>query len=62
LKSEIDISDAIVMKFKQFWDHFKETPLKGGIPITHLWYPCIIQIHIFEPFVTASLNIYYFNP
>ncbi|KAK2393238.1 DNA replication licensing factor MCM2 [Trifolium repens] len=29
LKSEIDISDAIVMKFKQFWDHFKETPLKG---------------------------------
>ncbi|XP_045817731.1 probable DNA helicase MCM9 [Trifolium pratense] len=29
LKSEIDISDAIVMKFKQFWDHFKDTPLKG---------------------------------
>ncbi|KAE9591838.1 putative DNA helicase [Lupinus albus] len=29
LKSEIDISDDIVVKFKQFWDHFKDAPLKG---------------------------------
>ncbi|TKY71481.1 DNA helicase MCM9 [Spatholobus suberectus] len=29
LKSEIDISDDIVMKFKQFWVHFKDSPLKG---------------------------------
>ncbi|ESW20389.1 hypothetical protein PHAVU_006G204900 [Phaseolus vulgaris] len=29
LKSEIDISDDIVMKFKQFWAHFKDSPLKG---------------------------------
>ncbi|KAJ1396514.1 P-loop containing nucleoside triphosphate hydrolase [Sesbania bispinosa] len=29
LKSEIDISDDIVMKFKQFWVHFKDAPLKG---------------------------------
>jgi len=36
LKSEIDISDALVMKFKQFWDHFKDAPLKGDIPIAHL--------------------------
>ncbi|RDX79673.1 putative DNA helicase MCM9, partial [Mucuna pruriens] len=30
LKSEIDISDDIVMKLKQFWAHFKDSPLKGG--------------------------------
>ncbi|KAK7412145.1 hypothetical protein VNO78_03594 [Psophocarpus tetragonolobus] len=29
LKSEIDISDDIVKKFKQFWVHFKDSPLKG---------------------------------
>ncbi|KAF7803755.1 putative DNA helicase MCM9 isoform X1 [Senna tora] len=29
LKSEIDIPDDIVMKFKQFWVHFKDSPLKG---------------------------------
>ncbi|KAK7302544.1 hypothetical protein RJT34_13436 [Clitoria ternatea] len=29
LKSEIDISDDTVMKFKQFWFHFKDEPLKG---------------------------------
>ncbi|XP_028795118.1 probable DNA helicase MCM9 [Neltuma alba] len=29
LKSEIDIPDDVVMKFKQFWIHFKECPLKG---------------------------------
>ncbi|RYQ82650.1 hypothetical protein Ahy_B10g101229 isoform B [Arachis hypogaea] len=30
LKSEMDISDDLVTKFKQFWDHFKDAPLKGG--------------------------------
>ncbi|KAI9120423.1 hypothetical protein K1719_007456 [Acacia pycnantha] len=29
LKSEIDIPDDVVMKFKQFWIHFKDCPLKG---------------------------------
>ncbi|KAG2396242.1 DNA helicase [Vigna angularis] len=29
LKSEIDVSDDVVMKFKQFWAHFKDSPLKG---------------------------------
>ncbi|KAL1289579.1 hypothetical protein AAHE18_20G069800 [Arachis hypogaea] len=29
LKSEMDISDDLVTKFKQFWDHFKDAPLKG---------------------------------
>ncbi|KAI5448384.1 variant 3, DNA helicase mcm9 [Lathyrus oleraceus] len=29
LKSEIDISDVMVMKFKQFWNQFKDAPLKG---------------------------------
>ncbi|XP_073526157.1 uncharacterized protein, partial [Phyllobates terribilis] len=29
LKSEIYIPDDIIIKFKQFWEHFKETPLKG---------------------------------
>lgn len=59
MKSEIDVSDDIVMKFKQFWVHFKDAPLKGGILITHLWYPCIFQIHIFEPLVNVSPSIYY---
>uniref|UniRef100_M1AXY1 DNA helicase n=1 Tax=Solanum tuberosum TaxID=4113 RepID=M1AXY1_SOLTU len=29
LKSEIDIPDDAVLKFKQFWTEFKDTPLKG---------------------------------
>ncbi|XP_022642567.1 probable DNA helicase MCM9 isoform X2 [Vigna radiata var. radiata] len=29
LKSVIDVSDDFVMKFKQFWAHFKDSPLKG---------------------------------
>ncbi|GMH13551.1 hypothetical protein Nepgr_015392 [Nepenthes gracilis] len=29
MKSEIDIPDAVILKFKQFWDEFKGTPLKG---------------------------------
>ncbi|XP_015943616.1 probable DNA helicase MCM9 isoform X1 [Arachis duranensis] len=29
LKSEMDISDDLVTKFKQFWEHFKDAPLKG---------------------------------
>ncbi|CAL9021279.1 unnamed protein product [Prunus brigantina] len=29
LKSEIDIPDDAIMKFKQFWSDFKDTPLKG---------------------------------
>lgn len=29
LKSEIDIPDDVIMKFKQFWSDFKDTPLKG---------------------------------
>ncbi|MED6108724.1 DNA helicase mcm9 [Stylosanthes scabra] len=29
LKSEMDISDELVTKFKQFWEHFKDAPLKG---------------------------------
>ncbi|KAK4401851.1 putative DNA helicase MCM9 [Sesamum angolense] len=29
LKSDIDIPDDIIMKFKQFWSDFKDTPLKG---------------------------------
>lgn len=38
LKSEIDISDDMVKKFEQFWVHFKDSPLKGGILITHFWH------------------------
>ncbi|KAJ4817552.1 Minichromosome maintenance family protein [Rhynchospora pubera] len=29
LKSEIEIPDAIIKKFKQFWSHYKNAPLKG---------------------------------
>ncbi|XP_038683525.1 probable DNA helicase MCM9 isoform X1 [Tripterygium wilfordii] len=29
LKSDIDIPDEIIMKFKQFWSNFRDTPLKG---------------------------------
>ncbi|KAL3538681.1 hypothetical protein ACH5RR_002047 [Cinchona calisaya] len=29
LKSGIDIPDDVIMKFKQFWSDFKNTPLKG---------------------------------
>ncbi|XP_020551370.1 probable DNA helicase MCM9 isoform X3 [Sesamum indicum] len=29
LKSDIDIPEDIIMKFKQFWSDFKDTPLKG---------------------------------
>lgn len=29
LKSEIDIPDDAILKFKQFWIDFKDTPLKG---------------------------------
>ncbi|XP_075073551.1 putative DNA helicase MCM9 isoform X1 [Nicotiana tabacum] len=29
LKSEIDIPDDAILKFKQFWTDFKDTPLKG---------------------------------
>ncbi|CAL9222808.1 unnamed protein product [Arabidopsis halleri] len=29
LKSEIDISDDLIEKFKNFWSHFSDTPLKG---------------------------------
>ncbi|XP_068321908.1 probable DNA helicase MCM9 [Pyrus communis] len=29
LKSEIDIPDDAIVKFKQFWSDFKDTPLKG---------------------------------
>ncbi|KAL6269737.1 hypothetical protein ACE6H2_026648 [Prunus campanulata] len=29
LKSEIDIPDDAILKFKQFWSDFKDTPLKG---------------------------------
>ncbi|KAM7470618.1 hypothetical protein LguiA_008801 [Lonicera macranthoides] len=28
-KSDIDIPDDVIMKFKQFWSDFKDTPLKG---------------------------------
>lgn len=31
LKAEIDIPDDTVMKFRQFWSDFKDTPLKGAI-------------------------------
>lgn len=29
LKSDIDIPNDVIMKFKQFWSDFKDTPLKG---------------------------------
>lgn len=29
LKSEINISDDLIEKFKNFWSHFRDTPLKG---------------------------------
>ncbi|KAL8521146.1 hypothetical protein ACS0TY_011625 [Phlomoides rotata] len=29
LKSDIHIADDVIMKFKQFWSDFKDTPLKG---------------------------------
>lgn len=29
LKSEINISDDLIEKFKNFWNHFRDTPLKG---------------------------------
>lgn len=30
LKTEVDIADDIIMKFRQFWSDFKDTPLKGA--------------------------------
>ncbi|KAK9666919.1 hypothetical protein RND81_14G220800 [Saponaria officinalis] len=29
LKSDVDIPDDIIIKFKKFWEKFKDTPLKG---------------------------------
>lgn len=29
LRSDMDIPDEVIMKFKQFWSDFKDTPLKG---------------------------------
>lgn len=29
LKADIDIPNDVVMKFKQFWSDFNDTPLKG---------------------------------
>lgn len=29
LKTYIDIPDDIIMKFKEFWLEYKDTPLKG---------------------------------
>lgn len=28
-KSEIDITDDVIMKFEKFWSDFKNAPLKG---------------------------------
>ncbi|XP_062177766.1 probable DNA helicase MCM9 isoform X4 [Alnus glutinosa] len=36
LKSDIDIPDDVIMKFKQFWSDFKGTPLKGRNAILQL--------------------------
>lgn len=32
-KSEIDITDDVIMKFEKFWSDFKNAPLKGKHPI-----------------------------
>jgi len=29
LKADIDIPNDVIMKFKQFWSDFNDTPLKG---------------------------------
>lgn len=34
LKAEVDIPDDIIMKFRQFWSDFKDTPLKGAATLT----------------------------
>ncbi|XP_035540173.1 probable DNA helicase MCM9 isoform X2 [Juglans regia] len=33
LKSDIDIPDDVIMKFKQFWSDFKDTPLKVALTL-----------------------------
>lgn len=38
LKSEIDIPDDAVLKFKQFWTEFKDTPLKGKNSVSGYWF------------------------
>ncbi|KAJ4847145.1 DNA helicase mcm9 [Turnera subulata] len=36
LKSDIDIPSDVIMKFKQFWSDFKDTPLKGKTCVNKL--------------------------
>ena len=59
LKSEIDISDELIEKFKNFWSHFKDTPLKGkknSLLITSL----LIVLYYMEDFF-VKINVKMFS-
>ncbi|XP_057433627.1 probable DNA helicase MCM9 [Lotus japonicus] len=55
LKSEIDISDDLVTKFKQFWDHFKDAPLKGRNAILRAVCPQVFGLFTVKLAVALTL-------
>ncbi|XP_073222498.1 probable DNA helicase MCM9 isoform X2 [Cicer arietinum] len=55
LKSETDISDDVVMKFKQFWGRFKDAPLKGRNAILRGICPQIFGLFTVKLAVTLTL-------
>ncbi|WCJ18778.1 DNA replication licensing factor Mcm2 [Euphorbia peplus] len=55
LKSEIDIPDDVLLKFKQFWSEFKDTPLKGRNAILRAICPQIFGLFTVKLAVALTL-------
>ncbi|KAL0677004.1 hypothetical protein Bca4012_004985 [Brassica carinata] len=55
LKSEIDISDELIEKFKNFWSHFKDTPLKGRNAILRGICPQVVGLFTVKLAVALTL-------
>ncbi|KAL3814390.1 hypothetical protein ACJIZ3_015658 [Penstemon smallii] len=55
LKSDIDISDDIFMKFKQFWSDFKDAPLKGRNAILRAICPQVFGLFTVKLAVALTL-------
>ncbi|KAK6156777.1 hypothetical protein DH2020_011025 [Rehmannia glutinosa] len=55
LKSDIDIPDGIIMKFKQFWSEFEDTPLKGRNAILRCICPQVFGLFTVKLAVALTL-------
>ncbi|CAH8319317.1 unnamed protein product [Eruca vesicaria subsp. sativa] len=55
LKSEIDISDELIEKFKNFWSHLKDTPLKGRNAILRGICPQVVGLFTVKLAVALTL-------